>query len=192
MQATFLSLSMAILAFLLAPAAPATSKYRLLHSFSYGEQHQIGPPCGSLVLDKDGNLYGATGVGGTGCDPFGCGVVFELTGRRGSGWSFAVLYEFTGGSDGAYPMGGLIFDRAGNLYGTVGGDGSRDVGGVFELRPNSIGCSNTILYSDNAGPGVVLDKLGNLYGEIGRRLLSPRRHWRTLAQFQWLDLHRLG
>jgi uncharacterized repeat protein (TIGR03803 family) len=53
------------------------------------------------------------------------------------------------------------------LYGTIQGDGSVDVAGVFELQPTSGGWHNTILYSDNAGPGLVSDKLGNLYGDIG-------------------------
>jgi len=165
---TLFHLSAVALAFLLLPAAAAVNQYTVLHSFSYGEQHQIGPPVGSLVLDKNGNLYGAAGGGGTGCDPFGCGLVFELKMRRGGGRAFVVLYEFAGGSDGAYPSGSVIFDSVGNLYGTLDGNGSVDVAGVFELRPHSRGWDNTILYSDNAGPGVVLDKLGNLYGEIGR------------------------
>jgi uncharacterized repeat protein (TIGR03803 family) len=165
---TLFRLSVLALAFLLLPAASAVGKYKVLHSFSYGEQHQIGPPVGSLVLDKNGNLYGAAGGGGTGCDPFGCGLVFELKMRRGGGWAFVVLYEFAGGSDGAYPSGIVIFDGEGNLYGTLDGNGSVDVSGVFELRPDSSGWSNTIVYSGNAGPGVVPDKLGNLYGEMGR------------------------
>src|SRR5580692_4908974 len=164
---TLLSLSVVALAVLFAPASPAASRYKVLHSFNYGEQHQIGPPVGALVLDKNGNLYGAAGVGGTGCDPFGCGLVFELKRQQGGGWGFVVLYEFAGGTDGAYPSGSLIFDGKGNLYGTLDGNGRVDVGGVFELRSTSGGWSNTVLYGDNAGPGVVLDKLGNLYGEIG-------------------------
>jgi len=164
---TLLSLSAVALAFVLVPSAPATSKYEVLHSFSYGEQHQIGPPEGSLVLDENGNLYGAAGGGGTGCNPFGCGLVFELKMRRGGGWAFVVLHEFAGGGDGAYPSGGLVFDGPGNLYGTITGNGGVDVAGVFQLQQNSGGWNNTILYNDNAGPGVVLDNLGNLYGEIG-------------------------
>ena len=67
--------------------------------------------------DKEGNLYGTTQFGGDAtCQ---CGVVFKLdtTGKE------AVMYSFTGGSDGAYPFAGLVMDGAGNLYGTTGAGG---------------------------------------------------------------------
>jgi hypothetical protein len=138
----------------------------VLHNFNYGEDYQIGPPGGPLLLN-DGVLYGAAASGGTGCEHFGCGVVFSLSPRRDGHLRFTVLYEFRGGSDGSYPWGGLICAPSGKLYGTLVGSIGRDVGGVFELSPGAHGWSNTVLYSDNAGPGLVSDKLGNLYGEIG-------------------------
>jgi uncharacterized repeat protein (TIGR03803 family) len=72
-----------------------------------------------------GNLYGATSAGGTGqCapdNPFsGCGTIFELSSSlSGGSWTEQVLYNFTGGSDGDLPYTGLVFDQAGNLYGTA-------------------------------------------------------------------------
>src|SRR5258708_8182362 len=96
-------------------------------------------PEGTLVLDTAGNLYGTTQVGGT-C----CGVVFKLTHNSDGSWTQSVLYTFAGGSDGSEPVAGLVFDAAGNLYGTTqegggGGCGIIRCGTVFELTPNSSG-----------------------------------------------------
>jgi uncharacterized repeat protein (TIGR03803 family) len=86
-----------------------------------------------------------------------------------------MLYAFTGGSDGAYPNGGLIFDASGNLYGTTYGGGANDGGTVFELTSNSDGTwTQSVLHSfayhskasDGSlpGAGVTFDASGNLYG----------------------------
>ncbi len=138
-------------------------------------------PLGEVVFDKEGNLYGTTATGGTGqCNYFvgipGCGVVFELTPSKG-GWVQTVLYTFTGRSDGGLPAGGLIFDDAGDLYGTtiVGGDFNCDAqegcGTVFQLTPSSSGWKEKVLYTftggrDGRSPsgGVIFDQFGNLYG----------------------------
>jgi uncharacterized repeat protein (TIGR03803 family) len=79
------------------------------------------PGTGPLAVDEAGNLYGTTYFGGTSrCGGSGCGVVFKLdtSGKE------AVIHDFSGGSDGAYPTAGVILDRTGNLYGTAtsGGD----------------------------------------------------------------------
>jgi uncharacterized repeat protein (TIGR03803 family) len=135
-------------------------------------------PGSSLTLDSAGNLYGTTEdggiqnhcVGGAG----GCGLVFELSPNSDGGWTETVLYSFTGGEDGEYSEGGLVFDSAGNLYGAAayaGHDGAVP-GVVFELSPTSGGTWNeTVLYTFTSGAGgdipvgnLVFDKLGNLYG----------------------------
>src|SRR5579859_5163238 len=90
---------------------------------------------------------------------------------------YKVLWSFGGSpSDGQHPLGSLIFDRAGNLYGTTfaGGTGVGVGGTVFELSPNQEGSwSETILYNfcsnqcmDGSEPeaGLVIDSAGNLYG----------------------------
>jgi len=81
-----------------------------------------------------------------------------------------VLHNFTG-PDGAYPYSGLIFDHAGNLYGTTGYGGANDMGTVFELSPNGPGWTLTTLYdfqgtTDGSSPSATLmfDPAGNLYG----------------------------
>jgi hypothetical protein len=70
------------------------------------------------------------------------GNVFELSPGKyeAAPWNFAVLYNFTGAPDGSHPEASLIFDSAGNIYGTtqVGGTGQACYGGcgtVFELTP---------------------------------------------------------
>jgi uncharacterized repeat protein (TIGR03803 family) len=82
----------------------------------------IGPQ-GGLISDAQGNLYGITVAGGL----YGYGTVFELSPIAGGRWRRAVLYNFQSGTDGAGPSAPLVFDNAGNLYGTTfqgGGTGN--------------------------------------------------------------------
>src|SRR5215475_14273245 len=76
-------------------------------------------PYGGVTLDGAGNLYGTTVSGGSGgeCSGDGCGVVYQLT-KSGDTWSETVLYNFIGGDDGFGPGSAVVFDKAGNLYGT--------------------------------------------------------------------------
>jgi uncharacterized repeat protein (TIGR03803 family) len=147
----------------LVPVAWGGAKYKILHNF--GAANDGLDPSGALLLDHSGNLYGVTG-GGPG--QYGYGVAFELTPHTNGKWKEAILHAFAAGSDGAIPWGGLIFDNAGDLYGTMRGDNGLGGSGVFELSPGSGGWTNTVLYSDFAGPGLLIDNLGNLYGEMGR------------------------
>lgn len=128
------------------------------------------PQYGNVVFDAAGNLYGTTGTGGA----FGVGTVYELMPSNG-GWTENVLYSFSGGTDGSQPWGGVVFDKAGNLYGTtyLGGAGCNGFGcgTIFELTPSGTGWTEKILYifqgrGDGGNPfaGVVVDQLGNLYG----------------------------
>jgi hypothetical protein len=132
-----------------------------LYSFTSGADG--GTPLAGLVIDGQGNLYGTASSGGN-----GNGLVFELT-PTSSGWTENVLYSFNGNDDGRYPHAAVIFDAAGNLYGTNFYGGTVD-GTVFKLSPGSQGWSETILYSFTGGSdggepeaAVVFDKLGNLY-----------------------------
>jgi uncharacterized repeat protein (TIGR03803 family) len=127
------------------------------------------PKC-NVVFDAAGNLYGTTARGGT----FDSGTVFELSPNPGGIWTEAVLYSFTDKTDGYDPSGGVIFDGAGNLYGTTSRGGAFGRGGVFELSPNGDGTwTNTVLHSFHGGldggfpisSTLTFDKAGNLYGE---------------------------
>ena len=150
---------------------------RVLHSFGNGTDG-AGPYAG-LIMDASGNLYGTTGDGGDlNCHyGVGCGTVFELVPQVGGGWTETVLYAFKG-TDGNYPLAGLIFDVAGNLYGTTdGGGGSCSTppgvpcGTVFKLTPQAGGrWTEQVLHSfggpDGAYPsaGLIMDPAGTLYG----------------------------
>jgi uncharacterized repeat protein (TIGR03803 family) len=99
---------------------------------------------------------------------YGCGLVYELF-PSGATWSEVVLYTFTGGSDGASPVAGLIFDAAGNLYGTTSAGGTHGAGTIFELSPIAGSWTETILYSFTGLGGsypesLAFDASGNLYG----------------------------
>jgi uncharacterized repeat protein (TIGR03803 family) len=155
-----------------------------LYMFSGGSDGAV--PYAGVIFGPDGSLYGTTAFGGvgscvTGGGKTGCGTAFNLTSssrRQGkpSTWTETVLYDFTGGSDGATPYGARpIFDAAGNLYGTAFGGGLQNCPGgcglVYELVPGKGGWTEKILYSfsgtpDGSSPwaGVIFDQSGNLYG----------------------------
>jgi uncharacterized repeat protein (TIGR03803 family) len=155
-----------------------TYTHSVLHNFAGYPSDGTAPH--DLIADAGGNLYGiTTGGGGSACgaDNLGCGTMFKLTPNPDGTYSESVLYNFTGGSDGRYPFGGVIADAAGNLYGTTyygGGSGCDGLGcgTVFELKPNLDGTySESVLYSftggrDGAAPaaGLIADAARNLYG----------------------------
>lgn len=130
-------------------------------------------PASGLIADSAGNLFGTTlGGGSKGSD----GIVFELSPpvSPGGRWTESVLYRFQGGDDGKYPMGRLIFDAAGNIYGTTIFGGGRENGGIaFQLSPparTGVAWSETVLHrfrvEDGLDPmsGVILGPHGTLYG----------------------------
>ena len=138
-------------------------------------------PYSTLVIGRDGKLYGTTAFGGIGpCLAYGhtgCGTVFTLQNpvtfchTSYCPWIETPLYKFSGGADGSNPYGGaLVFDQAGNIYGTTYGGGTGS-GVVYKLTPAGSGWTESVLYtfaggSDGASPwaGVTLDQAGNLYG----------------------------
>ena len=203
---------------LLATTGQAAVHEKVLYRFVGGTDG--AHPSSSLLLDAAGNLYGTTVDGGNLPNCFsglGCGVVFKLTPPSGNGkWKETVLYAFQGGTDGLEPTGGLVFDNAGNLYGTTYGGGTGTActyvpgcGTVFELSPKGGHWIEKVLYSfqngtDGALPsGLTIDASGNLYGTTiaggaaGRGTvyeLSPPQHKRgqwaetTLYAFQDFEI----
>ena len=151
--------------FLFTCKSAAAQQEQLLYTFTGGTDG--GRPLGSLTVDAAGNFYGTTTDGGQ----YGGGVVFRLSSSAGS-WNYSVLHNFGGGYDGSVPVGKLVFDSAGNLYGTTAGGGAQGCGTVYQLSPLVGGIWNeSLIYTftcgdDGGNPqaGVVLDKTGNLYG----------------------------
>jgi len=168
--ALILALAATAIALSSLPGAWAKPKFKVLAGVS-------GGMFSSLTLDSSGNLYGVTNAGGT----YNDGVIFELKHLSNGNWGEVVVHSFNG-DDGLFPNGGMIFDRAGNLYGTTKEGGATNAGTVFELTPgrDSPGWTYSILYSfcpegwfsgcpegDPPDAGVVMDHSGNLYGTTG-------------------------
>ena len=137
----------------------------LLYVFAGPPDDGYGPGLGDLTFDQAGNIYGTTYAGGN-----SYGIVYELK-PSGGAWTESVLHAFAY-TDGAYPYSRVIFDNAGNLYGTTWGGGAQGAGTVFELTYSAgSGWTDTVLYSfqtasDGGNPyaGLIFDSSGNLYG----------------------------
>jgi uncharacterized repeat protein (TIGR03803 family) len=99
----------------------------VLHSFSGSDGSSPGA---GVVMDAAGNLYGTTVFGG----PDNAGTVFKLTPGAKNKWTHTLLYSFTGGADGGEIYSGVVFDTAGNLYGTAASFGN-GAGVVYEVTP---------------------------------------------------------
>lgn len=112
----------------------------VLYSFSGAPDGQ-SPYTSGVVRDKAGNLYGTTGGGGAN----GQGTVFKLTPTG----TETVLHSFAAdGKDGVLPIGGLVMDKLGNLYGTTNKGGTANAGTVYKVTPTG---TETVLYSFTAG-----------------------------------------
>jgi len=177
---------LALLILALAIDASAEWKEKVLYSFQ-GGTNDGASPAGGVVFDKAGNLYGATDQGGGQCPPAQCGTVFQLAppAKKGDPWTETVLHVFKGNAsgDGNTPVGSVIIDSLGNLYGTTGYGGTGNCvllgtkvgcGTVYELSPPALkggAWTETVLYSfPTAKQGylpngdLVFDSAGNLYG----------------------------
>jgi len=154
----------------------------VLYTEASGQREQAFPfnlqngadPESSLTADAAGSLYGTTPDGGDllQCN---CGVVFQFIppAEPGGQWTENTLYNFLGDPDGYIPNGGLVLDKAGNLYGTTQFGGQAGSGTVFELSPPSQpggSWTETVLFSfgglsgDMPMAGLIIDSTGNLFG----------------------------
>jgi uncharacterized repeat protein (TIGR03803 family) len=156
----------------LSPIGGGAWTQTLLHKFADNGSDGFNPLAG-LIPDASGNLYGTTSSGGA----YGYGAVFELAPAGGGSWTETILHSFDdNGTDGFYPLAGLIFDGSGNLYGTTELGGSLDCGGtgcgtLFELTPQAGGTwTETVLYvfhgTDGNRPyaGLTFGSSGSLSG----------------------------
>lgn len=131
--------------------------------YSFAGSDGLYPKSG-VILDAAGNVYGTTSSGGT----YDNGSVYKLA-PSGGGWTLTTLYDFPNASnDGSQPIGPLLLDSAGNLYGTASADGPAGFGTVFELSPSGGEWTYTVLHSfpaDGEPQGnLIIDSAGVLYG----------------------------
>lgn len=169
----------------------------ILHSF--GRKPDGAWPNGHLILDKSGNLYGTTALGGAGVCYYGegCGTIFKLRLIHGGTNKPRIIYRFLDRPDGAFPYAGAISDSRGNFYGTTAAGGRRGCniygpgcGTVFKVNLSG---REDILYrfreSKNEGTpqsGLVKDRAGNLYG------ISEEMIFRIDPSGKETVLHRFG
>jgi uncharacterized repeat protein (TIGR03803 family) len=161
-----------------APSFAASAEQVLYNFCSLSGCTDGSLPIAGLTFDGAGNLYGTAGGGA-----YGYGVVFQLTPGTGGTWTETVLYSFcpvAGCTDGGGPRGNLVFDAAGNLYGTTAAGGAygsacggAGCGTVFELSSNGNGTwTETVLHNFNNNgkdgweplSGLTLGTGGKLYG----------------------------
>lgn len=163
------------------PSSKGAWAEKAIYSFcSYGFSCSDGTQAyAGLIVDVSGNLYGTTYGGGD----HGNGVVFELTpDTQKLNWTQTVLHGFGAspdGTDGENPIGGLLMDSAGSLYGTTTGggancDGNFGCGVAFKLIPNGTQSQLTVIYNfcsqancaDGSSPqaSMLMDSSGNLFG----------------------------
>lgn len=150
-------MSALVSAAMLLPLSSAHAKgFQVLHTFT--GKKDGGYPWGALVMDKAGNLYGTSWIGGE----HKGGTVFRIA----RGGRETVLHSFDCANEGCAPDSRLLLDKSGNFYGTAPQGGVDGYGGVFELSPN--GDEKVILFvgDDGGSPnaGLVKDGSGNLYG----------------------------
>ncbi len=144
---------------------------QVIHAFGGGEDG--GEPVAGVAFDSHGNLFGTALTGYSG------GTIFELIPELDGKWKRIVVHRFTGGKDGEFPSGKLIFDAAGNMYGTAESGGVAKnqngcdfgCGTVYRVTPKTKGFTFSVLYSFAGGQDgrmpdgtLALDGAGNLYG----------------------------
>lgn len=101
-----------------------------------------------------GSLYGTTQNGGEGIN----GTLFRLDppAKSGGAWTETVLYTFTGGSDGGFPLGGITGNPDGGIiYGTTAFGGSAGFGVVWGYDTSSRAMQTVYTFlggSDGANP----------------------------------------
>ncbi|MBZ5597924.1 MAG: hypothetical protein LAN83_06345 [Acidobacteriia bacterium] len=153
--------------FKLVPNPDGSWTHVLLYEFTDGVDGSA--PESRLTFDSEGNLYGTASRGGLG---YGNGTIFKLAPNPDGSWTYTLIYSFNNRSDGFSPIGGLVFDTAGNLYGTANGQGMYTHGTIYKLTPDGNGewTFSTIHQftggDDGSNPvaSLVFDQSGNLYG----------------------------
>ena len=147
--------------------AADTGAYSVLYNFGLGNNDGKGPS-GKLFQDSTGNLYGTTEAGGK----YGYGVVFKLS-PAGSGWNETIVYNFgVGLTDAKIPVGGVVMNGSGDIYGTTCYGGSELHGTVFVLSLSDEVWTEQIIHNFGVSEGdghcplgaPLLDDSGNIFG----------------------------
>ena len=134
----------------------------VLYSFQGGADG--ANPYAGVIFDQMGNIFGTTNVGGSGR----VGTVFELQ-HSGGGWTESVIYNFSG-ANGKFPLSDVIFDNAGNLYGTTQQGGANDFGTIYELTDSGGAWTESFLHSFGSQgesfptAGLTFGASGHLFG----------------------------
>jgi uncharacterized repeat protein (TIGR03803 family) len=162
--------------FELSPTTSGSWTEKVIYNFAgYSNMADGLQPTSPLIFDAKGNIYGVTEGGGL-ISPSsgGSGTVFELSPNSDGTWTEKVLYTFTGGPDASSPYGeGIVFDAAGNIYGTSYVGGAHGYGAVYELVAGTNGTwTEKVIYSFRGlndgmtpyGSTLLVDAKGNLYG----------------------------
>jgi len=153
---------------------PVGSGWSEIDLYDLGSAQSDGrvPSLGALAYDGRGHLYGSMEQGGSNvCYDTGCGTIYEVSRGADSKWTETILYNFTPDPAlGNTPIGGVILDKAGNLYGTTSLAGTGGQGVVYELERSGTGWSYKVLHTfvgtDGSGPeaNLTFDANGNLFG----------------------------
>lgn len=157
---------------LFSASSTAQINFQVLHTFT-GSSVDGQWPSGSLTFDAKGSLYGVTRNGGL----HGYGMIFQLSSQSNAGWTETDIYDFCHNilvcTDGAYPLAGVVFDQAGNAYGTTSyGGTAQSWGTVYQLTPNSDRTwTQTVLWHLPGAAGssypaatLTIDHAGHLFG----------------------------
>ena len=152
------------------------STMTVLHAFDYNSstnKHDGSQPFGSPIFDTAGNLYGTTRGGGTPSSGNGNnGMIYELLAPLSSTSSLNQLAAFNGSSPiGSEPYSGVVFDTAGNLYGSAYSGGS-GYGSIYKLSGSTLSTLTTFASGQTPPAGhypiesdsLAMDSAGNLYG----------------------------
>ena len=151
----------------LSPHGPLHWVQTVLYNFT-----PPNPQPNGVTLGPDGSLYGTTQ--GNGSDQHG--TVYRLTPNGDGTWTYALLYSFQGGPDGAGPFGAVTFDSAGNMYGVTveGGYAGCEYGGcgtIYKLTRSGNQWIKSTMYRFEGGTQgyepvgqLTLDAAGNIYG----------------------------
>jgi len=150
--------------FELTPKAFGEWNFKTIYTFQ--GQPDGSFPYGALLFDPSGNIYGTTYYGGAN----GIGAVYELSPQPVGEWTEDLIYSFQQGPDGNSPISNLVFDKAGNLYGTTS-EGGLGSGTIFKLSPVGGNWTETVVHAFEGPPdggfaynGMVVDAFGNFYG----------------------------